>query len=194
MTDTFNDEFLLEKARSGDQSAFFVLYERHRSSIFRFLYRLLDSAEIAKAITHDSFLSLIRESEKSKSHSTAMLRTRLYSTARTLAMEYLRNLAQETNVKDVVKDYGISRRNKQSIEIHDGGLVSEVREAIASMPPLEREVLIFSNYEGLELDAIAAIVGTDVETVAARLGSARQRLRNALANHLNNRPLNNFRD
>lgn len=185
MTDTFNDEFLLERARGADQRAFRVLYERHRSSIFRFLYRLLDSAEIAEAITHDSFLRLITESEKSKPYSKAALQTRLYSTARTLAMEYFRNLAQETSVKDVVKDYAISRRNKQSNEVNDGGLVSDVRGAVASLPPLEREALIFSDYEGLELDAIAAIVGADVGTVAARLGCARQRLRNDLANHLN---------
>ena len=50
-----------------------------------------------------------------------------------------------------------------------------------SLPPLEREALIFSEYEGLKLGEIATIVGTDLETLTARLGRARQQIRNTLA-------------
>jgi RNA polymerase sigma-70 factor (ECF subfamily) len=181
VTGTIKDELLLEQARSGDQDAFLLLYERHRSPIFRFLYRVLDSAEAAEDITHDCFLSLIGESEKSQSYAPASLRTRLYKTARTLAMEYFRNSAQEPVVKHFVKDDANSRSNNPSDMRHDGRMVSEVAEAVAGLPPLEREALILFEYEDLELQEIAAIVGADVRKVAARIVSARQWLRNILA-------------
>jgi RNA polymerase sigma-70 factor (ECF subfamily) len=175
VTDTDKDELLLEKARGGNQEAFLVLYQRHRNPIFRFLYRLLGSAELAEDIAHDCFLSLIRDSEKSSSSAPASLRTRLYSTARTRAMEYLEN----SNVMEFE-----ATQDESDNQAHGGKLVSEVAEGIASLPALEREALILSEYEGLELDEIAAIVGADVRTVAERRESARQRLRNVLANHL----------
>jgi RNA polymerase sigma factor (sigma-70 family) len=84
-------------------------------------------------------------------------------------------------VKHIAKNDGISSRQTPDNEAQNTNLVSEVGEAVSGLPPLEREVLIFSEYEGLELEEIAAIVGADVATVAARLGTARQRLRNVLA-------------
>jgi DNA-directed RNA polymerase specialized sigma24 family protein len=37
------DERLLEQAASGDETAFAVIYERHRGLVFRFAYRLSQS-------------------------------------------------------------------------------------------------------------------------------------------------------
>jgi DNA-directed RNA polymerase specialized sigma24 family protein len=86
---TTNDEALLERARDGDHQAFHLLYKRHRDAIFRFLYRLSGSIEVAEDLTHDSFLQLIK---KPTLHSAPdPLRHQLYSTARNLAMEQLRH-------------------------------------------------------------------------------------------------------
>src|SRR5262245_37777833 len=41
------DERLLEQAASGDETAFAVIYERHRGLVFRFAYRLSQSREMA---------------------------------------------------------------------------------------------------------------------------------------------------
>ena len=62
------DERLLEQAASGDETAFAVIYERHRGLVFRFAYRLSQSREMAEEITHDCFLSLIKEPQRFKTH------------------------------------------------------------------------------------------------------------------------------
>lgn len=54
---------------------------------------------------------------------------------------------------------------------------------MAALPPLHREVLILAEYEGLELSAIAEIVGAAVGAVKVRLHRARRRLRAALETH-----------
>jgi hypothetical protein len=41
------DEQLLENAAAGDETAFALLYQRHRDLVFRFTYRLLQSPEAA---------------------------------------------------------------------------------------------------------------------------------------------------
>ncbi|MCI0664333.1 MAG: hypothetical protein L0220_25015 [Acidobacteria bacterium] len=42
-----DDERLLERASSGDETAFALLYQRHHQMVFRFTFRLLQSREIA---------------------------------------------------------------------------------------------------------------------------------------------------
>ncbi len=46
---------LLKQACQGNEAAFLVLYERHRTCIFRFAYRMLGSAALAEDIVHDCF-------------------------------------------------------------------------------------------------------------------------------------------
>jgi len=64
-------------------------------------------------------------------------------------------------------------------------LALKVKEAVFSLPPLQREALVLFEYEGLALSEIAGIVGTDVGAVKARLSRARERLRNTLRPYLN---------
>ena len=179
MTDSDKDELLLEKARGGSKESFLALYQRHRDPIFRFLYRFLGSAAIAEDITHDSFASLIRDSQRLPSSAPTSIRTQLYVTARSRAVEYLARIERDTNNVEVTP-----RTRETKKPSLDGDIVSQVAEAVAGLPPLEREALVLSEYEGLELLEIAEIVGADMRTVATRLDTARQRLRNNLANYL----------
>jgi RNA polymerase sigma-70 factor, ECF subfamily len=185
VSESNKDEFLLERAKGGDRDAFLQLYQRHRNPVFHFLYRLLGSVSIAEDLAHDSFMRLIGESESSHSLPMVSVRTRLYSNARTLAMDYFQNSDEQLRVKkDVNKSDAISSGDKPSNKTQDGRLASTVEEAVASLPTLEREALILYDYEGLKLDEIATIVGADVGKVASRLGSARQRLQKVLADDL----------
>ena len=60
-----------------------------------------------------------------------------------------------------------------------------VAEAVQALPPLQREVVILFEYEGLTLDEVARAVEAETGTVKSRLHRARQNLRRMLA------PLNN---
>jgi RNA polymerase sigma-70 factor, ECF subfamily len=175
---------LLERAGGGDQAAFLLLYERHRDAVFRFSYRLLGSAELAEDITHDCFLSLIRKPENFDSR-RASLRTYLYAAARNLAFKYFRGAGREMAIDDMTSEPPIARREEPLHRLLDDELVTKIREAVADLPPLQREALVLFEYEGLPLSEIANVVGADVGAVKGRLHRARERLRNTLAPYLN---------
>jgi RNA polymerase sigma-70 factor (ECF subfamily) len=187
LPDRITDELLLERAGGGDQAAFLLLYERHRNAIFGFAYRLLGSVEVAEDITHDCFLSLIRKSENFDPQRAA-LRTYLYSAARNLAMKYFRSQGREMALDDLSEHPAVPRREEPLRRLLDEELVMKVREAVADLPPLQREALVLFEYEGLALSEIAEVVGTDVGAVKSRLHRARGRLRNTLAPYLNTNP------
>src|SRR5690242_18496469 len=48
---------LVEQLRRQEGDAFTFIYERHKSQIYSYLYRLSGSAEVADDLTHDTFLS-----------------------------------------------------------------------------------------------------------------------------------------
>ena len=177
MTDTTTDERLLEKAAHGETAAFQILYERYRDPIFRFAYRLLGSSEAAEDVTHDCFLSLIKEPGRFDS-SRASLRTYIYAAARNLAAKRYNSFARETGIERL--DEEPSDRHEPMAQVLDNELAEVVQRAIASLPPLQREALVLFEYDELSLAEIAAIVGADANTVKARLFRAREKLRAGL--------------
>jgi len=177
LTDTTTDERLLEKAAHGETAAFQILYERYRDPIFRFAYRLLGSVEAAEDVTHDCFLSLIKEPGRFDS-SRASLRTYIYAAARNLAAKRYNSFARETGIEGL--DEEPADGCEPMAQVLDNELAEVVQRAIASLPSLQREALVLFEYDELSLAEIAAIVGADANTVKARLFRAREKLRAGL--------------
>jgi RNA polymerase sigma-70 factor (ECF subfamily) len=174
------DERLLDRASRGDQAAFLTLYEQYRDVVFRFAYRLLGSEELAEDVAHDCFLSLLKQPGRFDP-ARASLKTYLLAAARNLAMKHFRGVRSEDALEDLADEPRIPERRGPLSQLLDEELSREVRRAIESLPPLQREALILFEYEELSLSEIASIVGADIGTVKARLHRARQRLKRQLA-------------
>ena len=176
MTYQETDENLLEQAANGNTEAFQILYERYRDPIFRFAYRMLGSAEAAEDVAHDCFLSLIKEPGRFD-REKASLRTYLYAAARNQAAKRYQAFGREAAIEDLHYEPQLSDRHQPIRQVLDDELTSEVRDAIADLPPLQREALVLFEYEDLSLAEIGAVVGVDPNTVKARLFRARDKLR-----------------
>ena len=194
MPERTTDELLLKQAGEGDQAAFLELYDRYRDPIFRFAYRLLGTVEIAEDVTHDCFLSLIRKPENYRPE-RASLKTYLYAAARNLALKHFRDQGRETGLDEVSEEPKESPRRGPLRRLLDEELATHVREAIFSLPPLQREALILFEYEGLSLNEVAEVAGTDAGAIKARLYRAREGLRRMLRPYLEgNQELNSGRE
>jgi len=184
LPERITDERTLDRAVGGDETAFILLYERHRDAIFRFAYRLLGSAELAEDVTHDCFLSLIQR-PRSFDPKRAQLRTYLFAAARNLALKRLQSQGQDVTVEELAAEPRSPEREEPLQKLLREELAAEVSRAVASLPPLQREALVLFEYEGLPLAEVAAIVGRDVGTVKSRINRARQRLKKTLAPYFN---------
>ena len=185
MPDRNTDELLLEKAGAGETAAFIELYERHRAGVFGFAYRLSGSVELAEDITHDCFLSLIK-TPTGFQPGRASLRTYLLSAARNLWLKQLRTSSREAAVDQFDDDYFVSLEKQPVHHLLDGELATRVQQAVSSLPPLQKEALVLFEYEGLTINEIATMVGTDAGAVKSRLFRARERLRMVLSPYLTN--------
>jgi RNA polymerase sigma-70 factor (ECF subfamily) len=183
LPDRNTDELLLERAGAGEPAAFIELYERHRAGVFGFAYRLCGSIESAEDITHDCFLSLIKKPAGFQPE-RASLRTYLLSAARNLWLKQLRTSSREAAVDEFDDDYFVSVEKQPINSLLDGELARVVQQAVASLPPLQREALVLFEYEGLTLSEIAEVLGADIGAVKSRLFRARERLRMVLSPYL----------
>ena len=194
MPDRITDELLLQRASEGDQAAFLELYERHRLPVFRFAYRLLGSVETAEDVTHDCFLSLIRKPGNFQP-GRASLRTYLFAATRNLAMKYFRSTGREGSLEELTEEPKFSSKQEPLRRILDEELANQVRDAVMSLPALQREALVLFEYEDLGLSEIADITQSEVGTVKARLHRAREGLRRMLRPYLDvNSQLNSSRE
>ncbi len=139
---------------------------------------------MAEDITHDCFLSLIKRPEDFNP-SRGLLKTYLYSAARNLSLKHFRNTAREAAADAFGEESSIPVREEPLGRLLDEELSLKVREAVFSLPPLQREALVLFEYEGLALSEISSVVGADVGAVKARLHRAREGLRNTLRPYLN---------
>jgi RNA polymerase sigma-70 factor, ECF subfamily len=170
------DERLLEQGAAGNTEAFQVLYERYRDPIFRFAYRMLGSPEAAEDVAHDCFLGLIKEPGRFDS-TRASLRTYLYAAARNQVAKRYQSFARESAIDELREEPALAAHHEPVRKLLDDELAREVENAIADLPPLQREALVLFEYEDLSLAEIGAIVGADSNAVKARLFRARDKLR-----------------
>ena len=175
---------LLLKAGHGDEAAFLLLYERHRTPVFRFACRMLGSAQLAEDVTQECFLSILRRPEAFRAE-RASLRTYMCAIARHLALKQLRKRGQETVMDDPPDEpsaavWSIPAESPLQTVMEDE-TASAVRRAVEALPPLQREAVVLFEYQEMSLADIAAACDIDVGTVKSRLHRARERLRRTLA-------------
>jgi RNA polymerase sigma factor (sigma-70 family) len=62
----------------------------------------------------------------------------------------------------------------------DSPAASMIQSALASLPPIHREIIVLREWEGLSYQDIAYVLDTQVGTVKSRLSRAMKSLRDAI--------------
>lgn len=152
---------------------FRATFHEHKRTIYRFAWRMSGSVEIAQDIVQDCFVELLRNPSRFE-NGRGTMRAYLLGIARNRVRQHWRDqhhwdpLDDESFAAPVVDP---ARRETSEL----------VAAAVASLPPLQREVLVMAEYEGCTLEEIACAVAAETGTVKSRLHRARDNLRRTLA-------------
>jgi RNA polymerase sigma-70 factor (ECF subfamily) len=183
--ESMSEADLVREARRGAEEAFIGLYQRHRTAVFQFAWRLTESRAAADDITQECFLTLIRSAAFDAARGD--LRSYLFGIARNLVFRHLRisgREAEESADAPAAVDVLAEMLKAERSEL--------VAAAIAQLPVLQREAIVLFTFEELPLEEIAKITGVDPGAVKSRLHRARQALRAALAPLLTGNPHRRF--
>jgi RNA polymerase sigma-70 factor (ECF subfamily) len=146
-----------------------VLFAAHRAGVFRYLCRIVGRPETAQDLTQEVFLRVSRAPVPEAD--AAGRRAWVFRIARNLALNYVRDTRHDRGPADP--------REGAAPAVQELG--AAIRQALAALPPLDRDVFLLRESAGLSYDEIAAACDLTVEAVRSRLKRARVLLRDALA-------------
>ena len=172
-----SDEELLTLLRDGDEAALITLYRRRQAAVYRFAWHMSGSPEIAEDVTQEVFLALINGASLFDA-GKGSLANYLYGAAR---FQVLKRWEREKWFVAFASD---EEDNGWVQELPDHNtdlfadlarreIVSQVREAVLSLPPHYREVVVLCDLHELDYSVAAQVIGCAIGTVRSRLHRAR---------------------
>jgi len=172
----------LQATAAGSEAAFLEIYRRYKDRVYRFAYRMTGSPELARDVTQTCFASLL-EAPRRYAKQRASLGTYLCAAARNQSLRHAMRAWREPML-GVSPDLRPSRGPSPLELLLEDERGRVVRDALARLAPLHREVLVLAEYEELDLATIADIVGAEVGAVKVRLHRARKKLRGVLSGYM----------
>jgi len=175
-----DDAVLLERVQRGDEAAFTALYERHQRPIYRYAMHMCGPAA-ADDVVQDTFLALIRQGRGFDS-AKGTVAAYLFGIARHHVIKRIADLG--FRVSDFEDAENTEAANPQPSPLQDlerSEAVTLVRDAIRTLPPAYREVIVLCELEEMDYADAAAVLGCPIGTVRSRLHRGRALLTQKLA-------------
>ncbi len=175
-----SDEALMLRVKDGDQRAFGELLARYERQLLNFFYRQMGDYDGAKDLLMDTFLRIYKAADRYEPRSK--FSTFIYQVARNLCInEYRKREFRKADSLDEMEEVsGIEVAGDQlnpAEVMEQEELRDMVQRALDSLPEDQRTILILSEYQGLQYDRIAQIMGCSVGTVKSRMFRARQKIK-----------------
>ena len=164
-----SDEDLMVEVRQGSRAAFEALFARYREPVWRFFRRRTDDAGRAEELAQDTFVAVLQGAGRYERRGS--FRSYLFGAAYNVLSADRRRYAQRATVT-----LDIDPPDESADP--DAGIW--VREAIATLDPGDREVLMLREYEQLSYQEIAELRRIPLNTVRSQLFRARLALKEAL--------------
>ena len=140
----------VKRAQEGDREAIGFLYARYSENVYGYVRSIVKDHYEAEDVTQQVFAKLVRVigsyEEREVPFFAWMLRV-----ARNAAVDHLRQ-RRLVPVEDV-------RRSDSGSDVRASERVSDLKDALATLPPAQREVLVLRHFAGLTPTEIATRTG-----------------------------------
>ena len=164
-----SDERLAIEAKSGDRTAFEVIYDRHHRGLLALCRHMLGSREDAEDALQQTFASAFRALPSNRQ--PAQIKPWLYAIARNRCLTTLRAY-RETPVGEVERDptAGLSEEVERRTELR------ELLADLDHLPERQKTALILSEVGDLDHSQIAQVLECETKQVKALIFQARSAL------------------
>ena len=167
-----SDTQLLSRISDRDRGAFHRLFERHSDRVYRFALALTRSPHLAEEVLQETMMAVWKGAKNYKGRSKVM--TWILGITRNQAHNILRkeSKGQRLPAADTAAE-SLDPTHSLHVDLC-------VQQALATLPPMHREVMHLVFYENLTMRETAELLDIPEGTVKSRMYHAR----NALAKEL----------
>jgi RNA polymerase sigma-70 factor (ECF subfamily) len=169
-----SDHALIQSMAEGDKRAFM----RHHVRVFRFVMRLIGNESTAEEVVNEVFLEAWRHAPEFKGNS--QVATWLLAIARFKTISECRRRA-EAQLDDAVAAVIVDPADTPSISMEKHERSDILRECLAKLTPVHREVINLIYYQEKKIEEVAQFTGAPVSTIKTRMHYARNRMAELLA-------------
>jgi RNA polymerase sigma-70 factor (ECF subfamily) len=178
------DVLLIERAKSGDVSAFEMLVVKYRRRIERLIARIVRDVDLVEDVAQETFIRAYRALPQFRGESAFY--TWLYRIAVNTAKKTVSDLARDP----VITEAALSQRSEDDEtirvdqELSDGEtpeavlasreIARTVNAAMEALPEDLRQAIVLRELEGLSYDEIAIVMNCPIGTVRSRIFRARE--------------------
>jgi RNA polymerase sigma-70 factor (ECF subfamily) len=182
-TNSMNDPIPLaddamDRYAAGDNAAFGDVYDALAPRLHRYLLRLTryDSAR-AEDLLQQTFLQI--HDARGRFHTGSAVAPWAYAIARRLFIDSARRNSREdlSGTYEEIVGHTLSTGPTPEADLEAHRLAEDLRQAIASLPPQQREAFLLVRDEGLSMAEAAEVLGTTVAGVKLRASRAYKALR-----------------
>lgn len=169
------DDELILRLKSGDEKAFYALYERHGKTLLRHLESIMGNVQEAEEILHESFMLMIKKVGfyGPRPDLKSSFKTWFFRLATNRAIDEIRK--RKKGMKEEVETHPPEDETFEKKETE-----KNMKTFMDKLPPLQRTVLNLRVQDDLSYLEIAAICGKDVNAIKQSLFQARKSLKNIL--------------
>jgi RNA polymerase sigma-70 factor (ECF subfamily) len=201
------DLAIIERLRTGDEAAFMMLVEQHQAAMLRIALMYVTTRAVAEEVVQEAWLGVVKGLDRFEGRSS--LRTWMYrivaNIAKTRGRAEGRSVPFSSLAGDDESDTGVDPRWFQNEDGRSPGgwrthprtwsaipqdrllgieTLRRIREAIASLPPMQAEVIRLRDVLGWSAEEVCRVLDLSDANQRVLLHRARSRVRRDLDEYL----------
>lgn len=167
------DKVLIKKIQQGETELIELLIEKYYSNIYAFCYRKISNSNIAYDLTQEVFLRLVQYINTYVDKNN--FKSYLFKIAVNICNDYYRK--NRIYMEDIDAINYVAYTNDKIADLETADVV---RQALNTLPDIQKDVIILRYYHDMKVREIAKIVGTSLPTAKSRLKQGLDKLKKQL--------------
>ena len=187
---SMTDEELVVCYAQGNNAAFDTLLGRYKSSVYSYIYYIVQDKELAEDIFQETFVKVIVTIKHGGYTENGKFKAWIMRIAHNLVIDSFRQERSENTISNDEVEVDLFNNRDLCEETIEDSLVrrqvlSDVRKLVKHLPDNQREVLEMRYYQDLSFKEIADLTGVSINTALGRMRYAILNMRRmAEENHM----------
>jgi RNA polymerase sigma-70 factor (ECF subfamily) len=179
-----NNEQLMRRVANGDSAALESLYEQYASAVMGLAFKMLGDRAAAEEVVQETFWRVWRNAGSFYEQQGAFSNW-LFGITRNLAIDsWRRRKARPQPIFDDAEEQQLEHNPDPNVDVSESAWTAikhvQVRKALGTLPPAQREVVEMAFFWGMTRQEIAESTGVPLGTVHTRARLGLQKLREVL--------------
>ncbi len=169
------DEALVNSFANGDNQAFDILLNRHKSRVYTYILLIVRNRDLAEDVFQETFMKVIVTIKQGRYVDNGRFYAWVTRIAHNLIIDIFRRERNENTVSnDEFEDIDLFNNQKFSEENIEDKLIrnqvmKDVSHLVRMLPESQKEVVVLRYYKNLSFKEIADQTGVSINTALGRM-------------------------